>query len=259
VNSEQWSVIEWRGCYPSNWKGLVVTEAMAHPAKFSSKLIRKIYSHMQEEGWVTEGDNVLDPFGGVALGALEAMRLGLNWYGVELEEKFYQIGNANIEKWMQDGKTLRRWGTAHLLNGDSRFLLRVLADTVRVTVSSPPYAETPVKQTHMTSNKRGDPNNKNYRPSWKKKIDSGFTKTERPYGETPGQLGAMKAGGFDAAISSTCEEIRRLAEKKGSPRIDWEVVYCMEKTAPTPLSATQTSPQIGGRDLEGEIAEAVHG
>jgi len=39
----------------------------------------------------------------------------------------------------------------------------------------------------------------------------------------------------------------------------WEVVYCMEKTAPTPLSATQTSPQIGGRDLEGEIAEAVHG
>jgi len=164
VGSEPWEVDEWSGCYPSNWKGLVVTEAMAHPAKFSSKLIRKIYSHMQEEGWVTEGDNVLDPFGGVALGALEAMRLGLNWYGVELEEKFHQKG------------------------------------------------------------KQG-----------------------------------MLDGGVKTITTESKSFFRRLAEKKGSPRIDWEVVYCMEKTAPTPLSATQTSPQIGGRDLEGEIAEAVHG
>jgi len=136
VNSEQWSVIEWRGCYPSNWKGVVVTEAMAHPAKFSSKLIRRIYDHMLEENWVTAGDAVVDPFGGVALGALEAMRHGLHWTGVELEERFHKIGNDNIQKWMREyGGMLK--GSATLLHGDSRFMLKLIEGQVSV-VSSPP-------------------------------------------------------------------------------------------------------------------------
>jgi hypothetical protein len=59
-------------------------------------------------------------------------------------------------------------------------------------VASPPYAETPIAQTHMTSDKRGDPDNPNYRPSWKRKLAEGFAGTERPYGYTPGQLGRMK-------------------------------------------------------------------
>ena len=36
---------EWSGCYPSNWKGLIIPDAMSHPAKFSSKLIRRIYQN----------------------------------------------------------------------------------------------------------------------------------------------------------------------------------------------------------------------
>lgn len=35
----------WNNCYPSNWSGKIVPDAIAHPAKFSSKLIRKIYEH----------------------------------------------------------------------------------------------------------------------------------------------------------------------------------------------------------------------
>jgi len=67
---------------------------MAHPAKYSSKLIRRIYEHILAEGWVRPGDQVLDPFGGVALGALDAMRLGLNWTGNELELKFQRLGQG---------------------------------------------------------------------------------------------------------------------------------------------------------------------
>lgn len=196
-------VDEWRGCYPSNWKGVVVESAMTHPAKFSSRLIRRIYEHMSGEGWVKEGDGVLDPFGGVALGALEAMRLGLHWTGVELEEKFWKIGNENIAIWNQRYSGMPRWGSARLLKGDSRELLAVVGgQLVAGTVSSPPYAETPVRQTHMTSNKRGDPNNPNYRPSWKKKLEDGYAESERPYGKTEGQLGEMPAEKFDVSISS---------------------------------------------------------
>jgi hypothetical protein len=52
---------DWNGAYPTNWKGVIVDRAMEHPAKFSSKLIRRIYEHMRIEGWVKPGDWVLDP------------------------------------------------------------------------------------------------------------------------------------------------------------------------------------------------------
>ena len=84
----------WRNCYPSRWSGLIVPDAIVHPAKFSSRLIRRIYEHMAAEGWLHGGDTVVDPFGGVALGAFDAMRLGLNWIGVELETRFVDLGNG---------------------------------------------------------------------------------------------------------------------------------------------------------------------
>ena len=104
-----WEIDDWTGCYPSNWKGVIVPEAMTHPAKFSSKLIQRIYEHLRDEDWIEPGDTVVDPFGGVALGACHAMLAGLNWVGVELEEKFYKLGNANIEKWQKDFKSLPNW------------------------------------------------------------------------------------------------------------------------------------------------------
>jgi DNA modification methylase len=76
------------------------------------------------------------------------------------------------------------------------------AGDVDCVISSPPYAETPVEQTHMTSNKRGDEVNPNYRPSWKKKLKEGYDKTKRPYGKTDGNLGNLKAGDVSLILSS---------------------------------------------------------
>lgn len=183
------NIDEWNGCYPSNWKGSIVAEAMSHPAKYSSKLIRRIYQHMSDEGWVGVGDKVVDPFGGVALGALDAMRLGLHWYGNELEEKFWKIGNQNIELWISRYGSLPRWGNAHLFNGDSRKLVEILnLAGVKLGISSPPYAETDLNY------KRNGLDF--YRPymDGQNGIDN--------YGRTPGQLGGMKAEGFELAISS---------------------------------------------------------
>jgi len=191
---------DWSGCYNDNWQGIIVPEAFSHPVKYSRGLIAHIYQHMLENGWLHRGDVVLDPFGGVALGGFEAMRLGLNWVGVELEPKFYSMGNQNIAKWCKDYPGMLP-GSAVLLQGDSRRLGEVIAEAGAV-VSSPPYADTPIKQTHMTSNKRGDPDNPNYRPSWKTKLADGYADTVRPYGSTPGQLGVMKPGDLDAIISS---------------------------------------------------------
>lgn len=43
-----------------------------------------------------------------------------------------------------------------------------------------------------------------------------------------GKQGMLEGGTKDITTESK-SFFRRLAEKKGSPRIDWEVVYCMEK------------------------------
>jgi hypothetical protein len=184
----------WNGCYPSNWSGMIVPEAMKHPAKFSSKLIRRIYQHMLEEHWLRPGDYVLDPFGGVALGALDAMRAGLRWRGVELEERFVTLGGMNISFWKKRFQTMPGWsGDAILFHGDSRKLLEVIFKAQGV-VSSPPYAEARIG-----------------RESGKGQAGHGDQ-----YGDTEGQLGAMPAQNFDAAIASP--PFRQASGGAGVPR-----------------------------------------
>jgi hypothetical protein len=270
----------WNNMYPSQWKGKIVPDAITHPAKYSSKLIRRIYEHMLEEGWLQPGDLVIDPFGGVALGALDAMRLGLRWRGVELEPHFQELGNQNIGLWNSKFSRMPGWCTdATLLQGDSRHLLEVLgmadgnvssppfadslsndgvdADARRTlarelgisnaehvspidmekigkrskgygVVSSPPYADgaqhTGGDDPHpermeggvfhdvgldgMISSPPYAESDQNYKEGWKRFHDhheplwTNDRQREAWYGVTTGQLGAMKADGFDAAVAS---------------------------------------------------------
>lgn len=86
---------------------------------------------------------VIDPFDGVALGALDAMFHGLHHIGCELEEKFVQLGQQNIDLWNRryGGGKLRRWGTAVILQGDSRRLVEVLEGArAEGVISSPPFS-----------------------------------------------------------------------------------------------------------------------
>jgi len=211
----------WEGCYPSRWKGLMVDEAICHPAKISSKLAKRIYDHMREEGWIPEGSIIIDVFAGVAGFALDAMRLGLRWRGVELEPRFVELGNQNIAAWNARFSTMPHWGEAVLIQGDSRNLAQVLggadgcissgqlgamkADGFKAVVSSPPfkgqsadggwqmlgkYAE----EGKLTVVQVGGDSSKSY-PSWNKERDTS-------YGHAEGQLADMAEGLFEAAVSS---------------------------------------------------------
>src|SRR5882672_4314873 len=89
----------WHNCYGAGWQGEIVPESFAHPAKFSRSLIQRIYEHAFANGWLKDGDIVIDPFGGVALGGLDAGIRGVRWIGCELESKFVALGNQNIDLW----------------------------------------------------------------------------------------------------------------------------------------------------------------
>ena len=182
----------WNGCYPSNWRGVIVDEAIVHPAKFSSKLIRRIYEHMVEEGWLKEGDIVIDPFGGVALGALDAQRLGLRWRGCELEQRFVDLGNANIAHWNERFSRMPKWNTdAILLQGDSRNLVQILRESGQGVVSSPPFGDS--QQVDNRKNPSSAMSN-----FWQNRMG------ETTDGKEKGNLGNLRSSteGFQAAISS---------------------------------------------------------
>ena len=179
----------WHNCYSDNWNGVIVAEAFAHPAKFARGLIRRIYEHMRDSGYITPGDRVIDPFGGIAAGAVDAMSMGLHWYGCELEPRFVALGNANIDRWQRDLAMLgNRVGTARLIQGDSRYLASLLGGGMAATISSPPY------ETDALGHSRG------HAGLIRGEVYGTPPATE--YGSTPGQLGAMRSGDFTAAVSS---------------------------------------------------------
>jgi hypothetical protein len=182
-----WTVDAWHGLYSEGWKGEIVDEAFKHPAKYSRALIRRIYQHCAECGWLAEGDRVVDPFGGVALGAHDALRLGLHYTGVELEPRFVALGGENIALWNKRyAGHFARWGTARLLQGDSRQLAAVVSGA-DLCVSSPPYAGTRIDDDY---NPAGQDENL-YRD-----------KHTGTYGSTPGNLVNPRPGDFAAAVSS---------------------------------------------------------
>lgn len=144
---------QWEGCYDDGWQGDIIPEAFSHPAKFSRGLIHRIYQHAKEMGWVHPRDYVLDPFGGIALGALDALSMGLNWIGIELEEKFVSLGQQNIVLWNRQLKGWPNLGTARIVQGNSRQLgcilkgygsdskSRDMRKPLPLIVSSPPYSD----------------------------------------------------------------------------------------------------------------------
>lgn len=82
--------MQWNNCYDDSWKGLISPEAFSHPAKFSRGLIQRIYQYCLEKQYFLPGQTIIDPFGGIGLGAI-ATHYGLNWLGNELEPRFCQM------------------------------------------------------------------------------------------------------------------------------------------------------------------------
>lgn len=179
------------GLYDGSWHGVLLDEAYKHPAKFSYNLAAWIYGHAINNGWVKAGDTCIDPFGGVACGAFFAMKHGLHWKGVELESRFVDLGGKNISAWQRRFGALPNYGSAVLLQGDSRRLREVLKGEAQLVASSPPYSESEIGCRTPTG---ADPEKRKTMRANGEWCD---------YGQSPGQLGSMREGQAPAiAVSS---------------------------------------------------------
>lgn len=188
----------WHGCYNGGWQGDIVAGAFSHPAKISRNLVRKIYEHAFAEGWVKAGDIVVDPFGGIAGTGLDAGLRGVQWIGCELEPRFSELGNDNINLWQSRFSSLPAWRTPLLMRGDSRKLSEHVAKACLV-VSSPPYAGNE-KSDYLLS-EDGKTRRRDVKRGFKQ--GHGCFRGSETYGQTDGQLGAMKEGAPPALIVSS--------------------------------------------------------
>ncbi len=199
---------DWTGCYDGGWKGLIVPEAFAHPAKFSYALIQRIMAHGLEQGYWRPGDTIGDPFGGVALGGISAGYAGLNWIGVELEPRFVKLGNENLAlhrgNWcvLAAENGLRQ--CVQLVQGDSRNFAALVGECGAV-VTSPPWQENlsldrpNAAERRQVARERGISNAEHVSPIEMEKLGK---RHEGDYGTSPGQIGQLPAGSLDAVITS---------------------------------------------------------
>lgn len=192
----------WENCYIEMWKGFIVDEAFCHPAKFSHALIGKIYAHALKNEWVKKGDYVLDPFAGVALGALHSLVNGLNWIGVELKEKFVNLGQQNIDLWTHKFRDWPHLGTARIIQGDSRNLI----ETLRGAGLNP---------RNIQGRGQARPANLPPGPGRIKDVvkEAGLIVSSPHQAFTPGNLVNMREGNIDAVIGSP-----PYAEQQNTPR-----------------------------------------
>jgi modification methylase len=109
-------------------------ESTAHPAKMLPAIAHRAiaaYSH--------HGDLVLDPMCGIGTTLVEAIHLGRNAIGVELEPRWAELAQANI---IHAGRQ-EAPGTATVIAGDARQLPTLvdpdLAGQVTLVLTSPPY------------------------------------------------------------------------------------------------------------------------
>lgn len=84
----------WKNCYSEQWAGILIPPAFAHPAKISLALVKKIFAHALELGWIRKGDTCVDPFAGVGGVAFGAIARGINFIGQELEPHFVDFSNG---------------------------------------------------------------------------------------------------------------------------------------------------------------------
>jgi len=191
-------------------------------------LIQTIYQHCLEEGFLRPGDTCADPFGGVALGGLDAALSGIQWIGIELEARFHAIAHGfdcggsaakheacsqqgdhaahhvtgNLELWNRRFGHLPQWVAPTLLQGDSRRLGDVLRKQVECAVSSPPFQQSLQASAGIDLARRRHVAAMLGIPQAEVTPVDMAEPAQTSYGTSPGQLGALPPGSLDACLSS---------------------------------------------------------
>jgi len=116
---------------PTQRKGRYVPASYAHPAKMLPELARKLIST-----YTNEGDLVVDPMSGIGTTGVEAIWLGREYLGIEVEREYVSLQEKNIDLARSQAGTER---AARVVCADARGASGV-TDAALVAFS-PPYQD----------------------------------------------------------------------------------------------------------------------
>src|SRR3990167_2828087 len=238
------------GLYDQGCGTLICPEAYSHPAKYSRKLIYWIVKTGIERSWWKPGEtSLLDPFGGVGLGGIAAAAYGLQWIGVELEERFVALARQNYALHEAEWRG-QRLPLPRILQGDSRELGRIVRDSYGTTprqlgampmgaISSPPYAN------RVDDSGTGPVAEKNGR-----------------YGESDGQIGNLRLSGITSPPFTEAQSGGGILKNgyQGRPDLPPDFLEKRHCTADTAALSTENiaSLPIGGVTSP-PYEDSVHG
>lgn len=183
------------------------SESVRHPAKANIPMMIWILKK-----FCKDKDIVLDPMAGIFTTGIEGMRLFPHslFIGIELEDKFVKMTQANIKKVEEIAKKdmFMKIGKAICVQGEARELEKVFKGKIDKIISSPPYSES--IRTKTDADKRL---NRLERAGYLKKKDwqrPGNIKTlgrnamfsENLYSKNEDNIGNLKHGNIDKIISS---------------------------------------------------------
>jgi modification methylase len=118
-------------------RGRYVAGSGAHPARMAPDLARALIAD-----YTKPSDWVLDPLAGIGTTHVEAIHLGRNAFGVEIDPGWVALARANIALARSQGGT----GTGRVITGDATRLPRGIPVRLRgrfqLVLTSPPYGRT---------------------------------------------------------------------------------------------------------------------
>lgn len=243
-------ISKWEGCYDGNWQGLIIPEAFSHPAKFAPGLIKRIFQHCLEKGYLKKGQVCLDPFGGIGSGGIMATPMGIQWIGVELEDKFVDLANQNFSLHRRAWETMG-YPMPIILQGDSRHLQEII-EKADICVTSPPHGDTKPEQSSKGINiekqwntyrsQGGGMSLEKFREQQGRYLDG--------YGHHPGQIGQTSFDTYWQAVRDVYASCYQILKPQG-------VLICVVKSyikkgrrVPLPMQTLKLLIHLGFEPLE---------
>ena len=173
---------------PRQRAGRYLPSSTAHPAKMLPAIARQAI-----RAYSQPGDLVLDPMCGIGTTLVEAIHLGRDAIGVELEPRWAELATANTGHARRHGAT----GTAIVVTGDARQLPHLLdpalAGRVALVLTSPPYGRSLHGQVAA-------------------RLGRGVAKFDDAYSADPANLGRVNPSALLEALGEilvTCQQLLR--------------------------------------------------
>jgi tRNA G10 N-methylase Trm11 len=177
--------------------GRYLPASTAHPGKMLPELARQAICAYSEVG-----ELVLDPMCGIGTTLVEAVHLGREAIGVELEPHWVALAATNLAFAREQGAT----GRGLVTHGDARLLGRGLLDQlagrVDLIVSSPPYGDSLHGQVRT-------------QPQRLEQYDNRYSHNRDNLAQLPRRRGSRGRPSFTAALAEILVGCRRLLAPQG--------------------------------------------